>query len=216
MNVRARFLSSALVAAATLMVLTGTLYFASRRPGYSHVSNTISELGETGAPQARLVNFGFFLPAGLLVWLALWVVHRKTPTRPVSYILAALSCLGTGYVLCEFFPCDPGAPLFGSWRTEVHDFLGFLDYAGTGAGFLLVSRHLARRGRPILAAAFSAAGVVVLFCPIGLVLFSVEGTFHVRGAVQRAAEALQFTGVFFACSCLSGETAPESPQRAAG
>ena len=34
------------------------------RPGYSHVSHTISELGELGAPRSRLVSFGVFLPFG--------------------------------------------------------------------------------------------------------------------------------------------------------
>jgi len=54
-------LSPALVAVAAVMVLLGTLYFASLRPGYSYISNTISELGETGAPQAHAVAFGLFL-----------------------------------------------------------------------------------------------------------------------------------------------------------
>src|SRR5262245_17646556 len=75
MKLSRQSLSSALVALAAAMVLLGTLYFASRRPGYSHISNTISELGETGAAQAHLVAFGFFLPVGLIVWLALWLAH---------------------------------------------------------------------------------------------------------------------------------------------
>jgi hypothetical protein len=55
MNIRLYSLSSALVVAAALMVLFETLYFASQRPDYSHITSTISELGETGASQARQV-----------------------------------------------------------------------------------------------------------------------------------------------------------------
>jgi hypothetical protein len=121
MNFGRQSLSSALVAAAAVMVLLGTIYFASLRPGYSNVSNTISELGETGAPQARLVAFGFFLPMGLIVWLALWLARGRGTDQDLPIVLVALSELGTGYVLAAFFPCDPGGPLFGSWRTRAHN-----------------------------------------------------------------------------------------------
>src|SRR5262245_46000637 len=126
MNISRQFLSPALVAVAAAMVLLGTLYFASARPGYSHISNTISELGETGAPQAHLVAFGFFLPVGLIVWLALWLTHHHTSGRDASPVLLALSGLGTGYVLGALFPCDPGGPLFGTWRTLVHNTAGLI------------------------------------------------------------------------------------------
>jgi hypothetical protein len=99
-------LSVALIVVAALMVQLDPLYFASLRPGYSHLSNTISEFAETGASHAQLV------------WLALWLVHREAPDRQAFLILAAMSCLGTGYAMAAVFPCDPGAPLFGgkySW-----------------------------------------------------------------------------------------------------
>src|SRR5215469_10933695 len=105
-------LPPALIAGAGFLVLIETLYFASQEPDYSHVSNTISELGETGASHARQVAFGFFLPVGILVWLALWLVHHEVQDRNVSVILVALSCLGTGYALSAVFPCDAGGPLF--------------------------------------------------------------------------------------------------------
>src|SRR3954465_12420531 len=117
MNIGRQSVSSALVAGAAAMVLLGPLYFASLGPDYSHFSKTISELGETGAPQAHLVAFGFFLPVGLLVWFALWLTHRDNSGHDISLVLLALSGLGAGYVLSAFFRCDPGGPLFGSWRT---------------------------------------------------------------------------------------------------
>ncbi|MGH7971755.1 MAG: DUF998 domain-containing protein [Limisphaerales bacterium] len=96
------------------MVLLGTLYFASLRSDYSHISNTISELGETGASHGHLVGFGLFLPVGLLVWLSLWLMHREISDRGASLALAAMSCLGTGYVVSAFLPCDPGSA--SSWQ----------------------------------------------------------------------------------------------------
>ena len=162
MIARPNFLPSALIFVAALMVLFETLYFASLQPGYSHISKTISELGETGALHANQVAFGFFLPVGLLVWLALWLVHRQAPDRETSFILAALSCLGTGYALSAFFPCDPGGPIFGTWRTLVHNVLGFIDYTGTGMGFLLTARCLKRQNATTQAIFFLIAGVASL------------------------------------------------------
>jgi len=203
---RAQFLSSTLVAVAAVLVLFETLYFASLRPGYSHVSNTISELGETGAPHAAWVAFGFFLPVGVLVWLALWLVRREALDSYASFALIALSCLGTGYAMAAFFPCDPGGPFYGTWRTLVHNVLGFIDYAGTGIGFLLISRHFAKRAATFRAASFLIAGLLVLLC---LALLSLEATFPIRGAIQRAAELIQFAGVFYVCYLLSRRPMPE-------
>ena len=199
MNIRFHLLSPVLVAMAAILVLVETFYYALQRPGYSHITNTISELGETGAPHARLVAFSFFLPAGLLIWLALWLAWRESSDRYVSLALVALSSLGAGYVVAAFFPCDSGAPFYGTWRTQIHNVVGFIDYEGTGIGFLIVSRYFARRDRTFLTVVFLVAGSLVL---LGLVLLSHEAAFPIRGAVQRVAEAIQFMGVFFVCLLL--------------
>jgi hypothetical membrane protein len=196
MNIRFHSLSPVLMATAAILVLAETFCFALQRPNYSHITNTISELGETGAPHARLVAFGFFLPVGLLVWLSLWLVCREASDRYAAFALVAIACLGAGYVVAAFFPCDPGAPLFGTWRTQIHNVVGFIDYSGTGIGFLLISRHFAGRNATFQAVAFLVAGLLVLMC---VALLSVEATFPIRGAIQRVAEVIQFMGVFFVC-----------------
>jgi hypothetical membrane protein len=193
------------------MVLLGTLYFASLRPGYSHISNTISELGETGAPQAQLVAFGFFLPVGLIVWLALSLVHRRRSSQDPPLVLLGLSGLGAGYVLAAFFPCDPGAPLFGSWRTLVHNAAGLIDYGGTALGFLLFCRYCARHQMRPQAVTFGIAAALGF---LAMVLLGLPPAFRVRGAVQRVTELIQFTGVFFVCHLLSTRAAPNKRPQA--
>jgi hypothetical protein len=202
-NVRSHSLPSALILLAAVLVVLGTLYFASLRPGYSHISNTISELGETGAPRARLVAYGFFLPVGLMVWLALWLLQRGSSDKGASAVLLALSCLGTGYVVAAFAPCDPGGPLFGSWRTLVHNLAGLLDYGGTAVGFLLVARRCTKNGTATQVAGFVIAGASCLLCLVLLL-----PVFYIRGGAQRVAEAIQFTGVIFACLLLSKQLSP--------
>jgi hypothetical protein len=214
MSISRHPIPSALVALAAVMVLLGTLCFSSLRPGYSQISNTISELGETGAAHAHLVAFGLFLPVGLAVWLALWLLPRETPGRGVSRILFALSCLGTGYVVSAFFPCDSGAPLLGSWRTLAHNIAGLAEYGGTAIGFLLASRRFARQGATPKATAFGAGGALGLVC---LAILCLPLAFPIRGAVQRVAELIQFTGVFCVCFFLSRRGTPnERPALDAG
>ena len=199
MNIPRRFVSATLIAAAAILLLLGTLCFSSLRHGYSQIANTISELGETGAPHAPLVAFGFFLPVGLLVWLALWLLRPSIPGRDVSLVFLPMFCLGTGYVVSAFFACDPGAPIWGSWRTLVHNVAGLVDYGGTAIGFLLIGRCLAREEANAQASAFEAGGLSVLVC---LAALCAPAASPVRGAVQRVAELVQFTGVFCACLAL--------------
>ena len=178
------------------MVLLSTAYFGSQRPGYSHISNFISELAETGAPPTRFLSYAIYLPVGLMVWLALWLTHREARERETSLVLLAMSCFGFGYVLGALFPCDQGAPLFGSWRTLVHNVAAFIDYAGTGISFLLLSRRFLRQNATPQAVGFLAAGAFVLAC---LAILCSEATRNICGAVQRVAEATQFAGMFFTC-----------------
>jgi hypothetical protein len=190
-----------LVFLAALWVLFGTLHFGSQRPGYSQTANTISELGEAGSPISRDVSFGFFLPVGLLIWLALWLVHGKNREKHISSAMLALSCMGTGYALSAFVPCDPGLPLLGSWREQVHEFLGLVMYAGTGLGFILAARHFTGRKEFFPAALFFGTGILVL---LGLVLLSWgvlarDSVFHVRGAIQRVTEAVAFVSLTVVC-----------------
>lgn len=78
-------------------------------PGYSHTTQFISELGATGAPHARLVNFGAFLPIGLLISLFA-VLAMLIPPRGVLRTLGFLGIFvfATGYTGAAFFPCDAG------------------------------------------------------------------------------------------------------------
>lgn len=208
MSIRSHSLSMALILVAAVMVVLETHYFASLRPGYSHIANTISELGATSAPRAQLVAYGFFLPVGLMVWLALWLIQRGRSDKEAFPALLALSCLGTGYVVAAFAPCDPGAPLFGSWRTLVHNFAGLIDYGGTGIGFLLVARRRTKSQAATQTAGFVVAGVA---CLVGLVLLL--PVFHIRGGVQRAVEIIQFTGVFFYVAAPVEAIAPKQPPK---
>jgi hypothetical membrane protein len=70
---------------AVVLALGMALFFGSMRPRYNHTRQFISELGEIGAPNATVVNFGGFLPTGFAVWVFLVLVTRYFPRRPLDH-----------------------------------------------------------------------------------------------------------------------------------
>ncbi|QKZ13576.1 DUF998 domain-containing protein [Spirosoma sp. KUDC1026] len=161
----------------TLWLVVGMLYANSRKPGYSHWRDTISELGEIGTPLTRPVSYGLFLPVGLLLWLAAWLTEDKTTT-------GLATCVGAGYVIAALFPCDVGSPASGSGRQQLHNLGGGIEYLGGAYWLSQLSPGPTIAGYSLFSL---AAGVVVT----GAVLLSVPGI-PIRGLTQRIVEALLF------------------------
>jgi hypothetical protein len=163
--------------ASFVYLMLASIALAARRDDYSHVQRTLSELGESGARDARWAAWGVFLPVGL----ALGVVALQLSERDGVAALLALS-LSVGYLGAAFFPCDPGAPLSGSWRQQLHTLAGAVEYGG-GALMLL---GLADAQGSVLylscALAVSAGGLALMLPALA----------RVRGLVQRVVELVLF------------------------
>jgi hypothetical protein len=157
-------------------LLTELIVLGRRRPLYSHTRDTISELGEIGAPDQRMVAVGGFLPVGVVLLLVAALLNGAN--RPAA--LLAL-CVAIGYLTAAAFPCDPGSPLSGSPRQGLHNLGGAAEYIGGGFALLQLSQTLGQ--------AFGAAGLVVLSIAIAL---SVPGIAAIRGLIQRVAEICLF------------------------
>lgn len=160
-----------------LSLLAGIIYFGSRKPAYSHLKHTISELGEQGSPVAQWVNYGMFLPVGLL----LWVVVMLTDEKAVAGLAA---CIGIGYVVAAFFPCDVGSPSSGSWRQQLHNVGGAIEYLG-GAYWI------GQFDSSITLLSYSLVNVGVGAVLVGTVLVSMQNLAW-RGLVQRLVEIILF------------------------
>ncbi|WP_415879077.1 DUF998 domain-containing protein [Methylomonas sp. TEB] len=174
--------------AASFYWLGGVIYLPTLLADYDAISRTISELSVISTPLANRINFGWALPLGLLqCWAVFSEYRQRHMTKQVRKGLAAFGCVGIAYVACSFFPCDQGAPLWGSWRQLVHNAFGGLEYAGGGLGLFLIGK--AWRENTPLALALQLSGVLVW---AGLLLMTVPALFGVRGAVQRVIEALLF------------------------
>lgn len=169
-------LASGLIVVAGLLLCVGMVVFARRKPGYRHGRDTISELGEIGAPDQHAVAYGWFLPIGLLMAFAGILLVDVDAT-----VAALAACIGVGYLVAVVFPCDPGSPLSGSLRQAIHNLGGGIQYIG--GGFALLT--FARDG----GVGYQVAGFVVLGAAVALTVLPAGSP---RGFVQRIAEACLF------------------------
>lgn len=174
-----RLLLGVLPLAALGFLAAALLYLAPRKPGYSHVRHSISELGETGAPDQQLVAYGVFLPIGLVFAFVALVLREHAQAAALAASVAA------GYVVAAFFPCDPGSPMQGSVRQGVHNVGGAVEYVGGGFSLMALSESLG----PIL----RYGGFVVLVA-VAALTFLASGS-SVRGLVQRVAECVLFVAI---------------------
>ena len=158
---------------------TRLLGLGRRKPGYSHAAHTISELGEVGAPDQRLVAWGVFLPVGLMLLPISFVYYESLPA---AALLAG--CISAGYLVAAIFPCDPDSPVSGSARQGVHNLGGAIEYIGGGFSLFLAAERYGDE--------FKWLGLVVLGVAIAL---TVLPSVSVRGLVQRVGELCLFGGL---------------------
>jgi hypothetical protein len=178
---------TALVFAVLSSVLAAAVptYYGSRKPGYSHLRHTISELGEMGSPIGKSVSYFGFIAIGVSLWLFLIIAAKLLPSQSDVFFL--LSLVGAGYVGGGIFRCDPEAPFIGSWRTALHNIFAALEYFGAAGAFLTLKRS--EFWSP-LSEVMSYAGGIVFFC-----LAAISFPHPFRGLIQRIAETIIFGGV---------------------
>lgn len=162
------------------------IYFGRRKPGYSHIRDTISELGEIGSPIGWQVSYIGFLSTGLTLWLFLLVTVAVVPPE-AGEVLYPLTLVGAGYVGGALFRCDRGAPAVGSWRNALHNIFGGFEYLGAAGAFIGLKKTAFWSP---LSELMTYAGGLVFVCLLGL---SFPHPF--RGLIQRVAEATIFLGV---------------------
>jgi hypothetical protein len=169
--------------AVTAYLIAGIFYFGYKKTGYDHLKHTISELGETGTAWAKQVGFGLFLPAGIGLLVITFTNQDHEIVRGLS------ACLAVGYLVAAFFPCDKGSPASGTWKQQLHNLGGFIEYAG-GIYFLMKASE---QDRLFFGINFKAIGFIVIVC---IILTSITAN-PVRGLAQRLAELLLFGAVIY-------------------
>ncbi len=176
--------STALAATACIFLLTllGGLF----TPGYSHVSQFISELGASQAAHEYPVRFVGFLPAGVTLLAFCWFAHRALPRASLtSAALIALAVYAAGYCVAAAFPCDTGCrPATPSPSQRIHNLVGGMGYL-LAPGFLGVFASQSRTW-PAAAPLPIIGLVAALIALAGLLTLSPTSSFV--GLSQRAVE----------------------------
>jgi uncharacterized protein DUF998 len=94
---------------APLVFLGAVVVTAAGRPEYHHATQMISELGETGARNATLMNYGGFLVYGVLIVGLAVGLHQGIRRGPGDWLGPLLLLLyGLAYMGVAFAPCNPG------------------------------------------------------------------------------------------------------------
>lgn len=163
-----------------IFLAISTTVLASRRSGYSHVRHTISELGERGAVDEKLVAYGVFLPIGISMAFVAFFIQSNEPAAMLAFALAV------GYGGSALFPIDAGAPLIGSWKNGFHSLVGAVQYIGAIGAFEQYGRDF---GFPYTMVKF----VIFAF----LIIIYVPYIKEIRGLFQRIIEAGLFLGLVF-------------------
>lgn len=167
------------------LTVGGTWWFGRRLGGYNHVRDTISELGAAGTEDAKAVAWLWFAPSGLIFAVAAVALGDAFGTDDARRAASILAVVGAGWIGAAIFPCDTGAPSFGTLRNHLHNFTGGGAYLAGAAGLIELGRALEDR-HPALSMAAQAFGPVVL---LGIFLISFPDL-PVRGLIQRLMEAL--------------------------
>lgn len=170
---------------AVVWIAGGALVFSRTKPFYSHIRQTISELGERGFSVAGNVAWLGFFPAGIFIWLFCAAVWFAVPIEDIREAVMLYGLYGLAYIGAALFPCDAGAPLIGSWRNNLHNAFAIAGYLG-GAGALYILEGAYSVSQPAMATAFRSLAFAVI---AGLILMGQGWLARWRGLIQRLLEA---------------------------
>jgi len=111
------------------------------KPGYSQLSNFVSEYNATGTAWADTLTYAGFVTTAALFSCFLVAAAPITQVSGVSRLgFWLLWSVPFSYLLGAIAPCDAGCPLDGSTSQLLHNAFGVLAYFGMGISVALVSK----------------------------------------------------------------------------
>ncbi|MGH8054800.1 MAG: DUF998 domain-containing protein [Stenotrophomonas sp.] len=133
-------LTRTLLIASILYVVAFYFVGSALKPGYSQLSNFVSEYNATGTAWAGTLTYGGFLATAVL--LSAFLICA----RPLAHVSGGsrlgfwlLWSLPASFLLGALAPCDAGCPFEGSTSQLLHNLFAILAYVGMGASIFLMS-----------------------------------------------------------------------------
>lgn len=176
-----------LLGASILYVIAFYFIGASVKPGYSQVSNFVSEYNATGTAWASAITYAGFIGttamfAGFLVVAA--PITQVSGASRLGYWL--LWSIPFSYFVGAVAPCDAGCPFEGSTSQDLHNAFSVLAYFGMGLGIALVSLAAGFRPFQLRRAFLLLTGIAF---PIIFSLMIQPDVAPWRGLLQRSLDA---------------------------
>ncbi len=130
-----------LLLVASILYVIGFYFIGSAiKPGYSQLSNFVSEYNATATAWAGTLTYAGFLATSIL--LSAFLVSA-TPLVQVSGVSRLgfwfLWSLPASFFLALFAPCDAGCPIEGSTSQLMHNLYAIVTYFGMGVSIALIS-----------------------------------------------------------------------------
>lgn len=133
-------LTRLLLVASILYVIGFYFIGAAVKPGYSQLSNFVSEYNATGTAWAGAITYAGFLATTVLFACFLLAAAPITQVSGVSRMgFWLLWSIPFSYFVGAIAPCDAGCPLEGSTSQLLHNAFSVFAYLGMGVGIALVS-----------------------------------------------------------------------------
>ncbi len=130
-----------LLLAICIFYVTGFYFIgAAVKPGYSQLSNFVSEYNATGTAWANTLTYaGFFATTALLSCFILVAAPLTRVSGASRLGFWLLWSIPASFLLGAIAPCDAGCPIEGSPSQVAHNVLAVLSYFGMGVSVALLS-----------------------------------------------------------------------------
>lgn len=170
------------------------------RPGFDHVGQYISELGERGSSTEIFMRYAGFITTGLMhigFAAAFYATVGRESDRPRLTLLVAMlvAANGIGRIGAGFYPCEPGCAAPEVLSQRLHSLSATVAFLAIAAAALLgaILFRRAKQLRPLSAYSLASGCAGLVF----LVLMSASEATHVyTGLYERLASGVLTLWVF--------------------
>jgi hypothetical membrane protein len=159
------------------------------RPGFSHITHYISELGERGSSTEFLMRYGAFGSTGLLYVCfaaALRAIFRDGWHSTLAAALIGLD--GLGRIGAGVFACDPGCGGLSS-NQELHHLFAILGFSSGILAAIVWGFTLHRRGWPVPFTSYSVATGILALILLFMMSWS-RNSLNARGLFEHLASGV--------------------------
>ena len=187
--------------AAPILFTIGVVFASSQYPGYSHLTQAISELGGVDAPSPQIQALNFCL-AGILTIAFSIGLRTNTRLRTAAMCLGAFGLMMIAHGL---LPCDAGCA-FVTWAGTAHNLFGIPGFLAGITGVWLCGRQ-APNGA-YRAFSFASAGLALAGFVLWIALAKAAELPWANGSLQRGFVAVLLVWMFVtACRQLAAKGA---------